>query len=170
MFEKGELLLAYDESEMYKQEIEFVKENWGEFKEMHGRVPTDEAVEKVVWNRLSDGWLYQDAWENFKVELTHLMEERNPRMMWESPDSQTEESGEDRKFQVLKGEDLLHRFVDFEARNNISYIKIFAYGKDGFCIDPEWQGEKCVLAACKNGFYRDWDKGGVCIGDTREEE
>jgi hypothetical protein len=170
MFQKGELLLSYDEGDIYKQEIEDIKENWSDYAEEHGKEPTDKTLETIVWNRLSDGWRYQDEWGFFKEALTHLMTQLNPNLEWESPDSKEQYDGEDGKFSSDKGEDLLHKFVDFDTRNGISYINIFAYGKDGFCIDPEWQTEKCVLSACKTGFYRDWNKEGVCVATVESED
>lgn len=172
MFKKGDLLLIYDESSIYKQEIEDIKENWSDYAEEHGKEPTDKTLETIVWNRLSDGWRYQDEWGFFKEALTHLMTQRNPRLEWESPDLKGEENyqGEDEKFPASNGEDLLRKFVDFDTRNGVSYINIFSYGKDGFCIDPEWQSEKCVLAACRTGFYRDWDKDGVCVATVERDQ
>jgi hypothetical protein len=166
---RGELLLSYDESEIYKEEVEFVKETWNETPTLvdeYGKEPTDEEIDKIVFQRLSDGWASNDRWFDFKMELTGLMRERNPTMEWESPDFHSIEDGysaEDAKFRIEKGEDLLDKFVDFDRQGNLTYIKIYAYGQNGLCVDPEWQTEKCLLQACRNGFYRDWDKGGICI-------
>lgn len=169
---KGELLLSYDEEDIVKQEIEFIKENWTDFAEKHGQ-QTDEKVEKIVWNRLSDGWLYQNHWGDFKDALTSLMKGRNPSLEWESPDYHSYEDDyhqEDQKFNMTNGEELLRKFINFDSHNNISFIKIFSYGNDGLCIDPEWQQEKCLIAACRQGFYRDWEHGGICVARTEAEE
>lgn len=172
LFKKGELLLAYDESEIYTSELLFIKEIWDEdYKETHGEM-TNEKVEKIVWSRLSDGWLSQHVWDEFTHEFTSLMRERNPSLKWESPDYHSKDDKyimEDQKFNMDNGLEMLRKFVNFDRYGNLSFIKIFAYGKDGFCIDPEWQQEKCVLSACKSGFYRDWDHDGICVA-AREGE
>lgn len=173
MFKRGDLLMSYDEEDIVKSEIEFIKETWDEdFAKEHGKNPTDEQIDKIVWNRLSDGWAYQNGWEMFVESLTELMKERNPRLTWESPDYHSSDDGyekEDAKFQLSKGQELLSHFVDFDRHGNLSYVKIFAFGNNGFCIDPEWQTEKCLLDACKSGFYRDWNRGGVCVSSKVEE-
>jgi len=171
LFKRGELLLAYDESEIYKSEVDFVKEMWDEdYKKTHGEM-TDAKVEKIVWSRLSDGWITQDNWDSFTHEFSNLMRQRNPSLHWESPDYHSDDTHvmEDQKFRMDSGLEMLQKFVNFDRYGNLSYIKIFAYGKDGFCIDPEWQQEKCVLSACKSGFYRDWNHDGICVA-AREGE
>jgi hypothetical protein len=170
---KGELLLEYNEESVYEQEKEYVKENWGE--QFAGDTdidePTDEDIDKIVFNRLSDGMPYQFEWDEFKENLSYLLKERNPSDLWESldfPDENREK--EERKFFAENGNDLLNKLIDFDRGNNITRVSIFAFGKDGICIDPEWHSEKCLLAACKEGFYRDWDRDGICIMSPGEAE
>ena len=163
---KGELLLEYNEESVYEQEKEYVKENWkSEFAgETEIENPGDADIDRIVFDRLSDGMPYQFEWANFKENLSYLLKKRNPSDLWESPVFPDENrEREDRKFFGENGNDLLNKLIDFYRGNNITRISIFGYGKDGICIDPEWQSEKCLLSACREGFYRDWDHDGICI-------
>lgn len=153
--------------------MEHIKENWDDDLTDRYGPKTDTAVEKAVLSRLSDGWLYSDYWNDFKIELTFLMKQRNPSLVWESPDFHSYEDDyhqEDQKFNSLTGEELLHSLINFDRHQNVSLIKIHAYGNDGLCIDPEWEREKCILAACKTGFYRDWEHNGICVRTEEAEE
>jgi len=103
---------------------------------------------------------------DFGNKLTLLMEERNPSMVWESPDfSRAGDIDIVYRLFTEDGGELLR--TSLSQPYPIGYISVRAWGRTGLCVGPEWQREKCFLPACHDGFYRDWEKDGICVADTR---
>lgn len=161
------------------------RKNYGK---KHKRLKKVLKDDDEVWRLHSeylDGFYVDCEWDYFLDRLTDEMVKRNPSryLYWETPDPEKESSdtGSDH-FHAEDGKSLFEHFgIDSYCKDGNNKIKINDYGNTGLHIETECRGghyvsrfhdderEIVILPACRDGFYRDWDRDGICVAEPVEE-
>lgn len=106
-------------------------------------------------------------WDAF----SEMMNEKNPSDEWEAEVQNfgwRRIHGVKKRFVAKNGKELLGKILP----NADCEVKIFELDNRGFSIQnfhhdnntgSEWYH---ILPACEEGFYRDWDRDGICVKNT----
>lgn len=157
--EKGDLISSYDEDSFISDRLERLKEEWDETHPKEPLPDDDTLLDEHVYK---DSWLFQDYWDMFTEDLHYVLKKKSPYMCWESPEFEEKECFD-------KGIELIDALIDFEYyRYGIRKLDVYDYGP-GILVDAEWKSEKIALPECEEGYFRDWERDGICVRGGEDE-
>lgn len=156
--EKGELIASYNEESAIEEQIKQIKEEWDEYHPGE-RMPDDSKLAESIW----EGDFVQVEWDFFCDEVNTVLDELNPSGCWDSPEF------EEGAKCYEKPMELIDDLINFEYyRYGIQKLDIYKY-KTGILVDPQWKTEKIALPECEEGYFRDWDRDGICVRRRDED-
>ena len=119
-------ILAYDQSAIVDNEIDFRMENW---KDRFGEKPSRDVIANEVYQ---DSDIFQFAWDDLVADLTFLMKNRNPGGHWhaEVKNFGWQSRSGHKDFHAVNGADFLREILP--DTDNTFFIH--QWGKKGFAI------------------------------------